>query len=140
MRRRTLTVQDAFLGARPEQPPAEPERARATTHKTDTAAAPSKPRAPRSPAKAAAPRPSLDDVVAEVEASRRQVGPRERLTLYLPPDLSADLTRLWEELRERTGLKVGKSLLGTAALRVVLRDDDLAVQTATEAVRAKLGK
>jgi hypothetical protein len=67
-------------------------------------------------------------------------GPVERLTLYLPPDVAGQLSALWSEMREATQLKIGKSVIAGAALRMVLRNPRLRANVAIIALREKMGE
>jgi len=163
--RRRLTAQDAFIGVRTEgtdeevapapAPSTPPERAGAQTPPLPSLAVPQRAgpagvaevprrRAPRSPAKVGERMSDGPDqeLAATLRAAQEALAARaavERLTLYLPPDLSGLLGGLWEEVREGANVKIGKSLLAAAALRIVLTNPGLRAQAAAVALREKLG-
>jgi hypothetical protein len=153
--RRRLTAQDAFLGVRDEPPaeelplagpaptpepvsqPAEEGRRPAATPAPREVPAPARPRV----GERAAARPDRE-FAAALQAAQAAMAARaaiERLTLYLPPDLSGSLQQLWQEVREGANVKVGKSVLAGAALRIVLANPALRAQAAATALREKLG-
>jgi hypothetical protein len=79
-------------------------------------------------------------LMRQVQEDAAPKGPVERLTLYLPPDVAAQLTALWSEMREATQLKIGKSVIAGAALRMVLRSPRLRANVAIIALREKMGE
>lgn len=61
----------------------------------------------------------------------------ERVTVYLTEDISGELERLWEEVRGKAGLKISKSSLILAAVRIVLNEPSLRAHAAAFALREK---
>ncbi|MGQ9729813.1 MAG: hypothetical protein ACUVX8_00940 [Candidatus Zipacnadales bacterium] len=79
---------------------------------------------------------ALQEMQAAIAAQRA----RERLTLYLPADLSSQLNEFWATIRGVTQVKIGKSALAEAALRVVLRNTDLRADCAFLALEGKIAR
>ncbi|HJN14606.1 MAG TPA: hypothetical protein QGH10_03905 [Armatimonadota bacterium] len=145
--KKKLTAQDAFIGVRrPDPEPVEPPPADATPPATPDPApespkpAPSKRRrSPQSGKTNLNPDAELAAALAEAQAAMADRAAVERLTLYLPPDLAGRLDELYDEIRSTTQVKVGKSVIAAAALRIVLDDPAKRTETATLALREKLG-
>ena len=161
---RRLAPRDAFIGVRDEavpppddaQPSGEPlaqDQAREPAAVADqpqpqvVAAQAADPKAQPSPpspdaASTAAPETRaeeqrLRELAQALQASSR--GYAEKLTIYLPADVSAALADLWEKTRRETGVKIGKATLAQAALAIVLDDPALRIATVERALKAKLG-
>lgn len=164
MPRRRLTAQDAFIGVRTEGTVEEPastpaaaavEETRAQTPPLPQLEVPERARPAGAEARTtrtrrpgakvgerAAGTPD-QELAATLRAAQEALAARaavERLTLYLPPDLSGQLGGLWEEVREGANIRIGKSVLAGAALRIVLSDPGLRAQAAAVALREKLGR
>ncbi len=79
----------------------------------------------------------LENALREVRSDLEARLPLERLTIYLTADVSAELDRLWEEVRNKTSVKVSRSSLATAAVRIVLNEPALRAHAAVFAVQDK---
>ena len=149
MPRKRLTAQDAFIGVRepPKGEKPEPEPVEQEPHPKEEGPEPEpQPQKPAPPKKRATARgkatPGPEQRLAEALAKAQEVaaekGSVERLTLYLPPEVSGQLAELWATVRNVTEMKIGKSALAAAALTIVLNDAELRADCAYMALRDKL--
>ena len=149
MPRKRLTAQDAFIGVRepPKGEKPEPEPVEQEPHPKEEGPEPEpQPQKPAPPQKRATARgkatPGPEQRLAEALAKAQEVaaekGSVERLTLYLPPEVSGQLAELWATVRNVTEMKIGKSALAAAALTIVLNDAELRADCAYMALRDKL--
>ena len=148
--KRRLAPRDAFVGVRQPAEDAEPQAdsaargagaaepaAKVQQGPTSEHSAPESPAGASSEVAEVSETERLRELAKTLRSAAR--GYAEKLTIYLPGDVSEKLADLWRKARKETGVKLGKATLVQAALAIVLEDSQLRIAAVERALKARLG-